>query len=95
MTPHEQLSERILSLQSAILSKHPTMPSLLQEIWKALKAQPENVTLMSEEEIAIVVQGLQAQTGVSLAASVSKSAKSPTASAAVKNKIAQLGLDAF
>ena len=58
--------EKLASLQSAILERHPRMPGLLQEIHRALKLQPENVTLMSEDEIAIVVQGLQVQTQTSL-----------------------------
>lgn len=58
--------EQLASLQSALLEKHPRMPGLLQEIHRALKLQPENVTLMSEDEIAIVVQGLQVQTQTSL-----------------------------
>ena len=38
------------------------MPVLLQEIHRTLKNDPSLVTLMAEEEIAIVVQGLKAQT---------------------------------
>lgn len=95
LTPYEQLQERVLALQTTILNKHPSMPTLLQDIWRTLKAQPENVTLMSEQEIAIIVSGLQVQTNVSLAQTVSKSAKSATANKAVTAKIAQLGLDAI
>ena len=69
------------------------MPTLLQEIHRTLKAQPENVTLMTEDEIAIVVSGLMQQTNtVMVRATVSPS---KAASASVKNKIAQLGLDAI
>lgn len=95
MTPHEQLSEKIASLQSTILSRHPTMPTLLQEIWRTLKAQPENVTLMTEEEIGIIVSGLQQQTNTSLAVAVSKSSKTAAANKSVLGKINQLGLDAI
>lgn len=95
MTPYEQLQEKVLSLDSAIKSRHPTMPTLLQEIWRALKAQPENVTLMTEEEIGIVVSGLQQQTNTSLAQSVVKASKSASANKSVAAKINQLGLDAI
>ncbi len=95
MTPYEQLQEKVLSLDSAIKSRHPTMPTLLQEIWRALKAQPENVTLMTEEEIGIVVSGLQQQTNTSLAQSVVKASKSASANKSVAAKISQLGLDAI
>lgn len=95
MTPYEQLQEKVLSLDTAIKSRHPTMPTLLQEIWRTLKAQPENVTLMTEEEIGIVVSGLQVQTNVSLAQSMTKQSKSAAATKGVAAKINQLGLDAI
>ncbi len=85
------LKEKVASLEAALLSAHPTMPALLKEIHSALRAQPENVTLMSEEEIAVIVRGLQKQTGTYLAESVSKSAKKPGSVAALKAK----GEDAF
>lgn len=88
-----ELKEKLAALQNAVLARHPTMPTLLQEIHRTLKAQPENVTLMSEDEIAIVVSGLMQQTNtVMVRAAVSPS---KAASASVKNKIAQLGLDAI
>jgi hypothetical protein len=62
MTPHQQISEKILALQTALLEAHPTMPVLLHEIHRNLKNDPAIVTLLSEEEVAIVVSGLQKQT---------------------------------
>jgi len=62
MTPIEQLKEKVLSLQTALLEAHPTMPVLLREIHNHLKQDEEVVTLLSEEEIGIIVQGLQKQT---------------------------------
>ncbi len=85
------LKEKVASLEAALLSAHPTMPTLLKEIHSALRAQPENVTLMSEEEISVIVRGLQKQTGTYLAETVSKSAKRPGSVAALKAK----GEDAF
>lgn len=95
MTPYEQLQEKVISLDTAIKSRHPTMPALLQEIWRTLKAQPENVTLMTEEEIGIIVSGLQVQTNVSLAQSMTKGSKSAAVTKSVTAKIGQLGLDAI
>ncbi len=95
MTPYEQLQEKVLSLETAIKSRHPTMPTLLQEIWKALKAQPENVTLMTEEEMGILVSGLQVQTNTTLAQSAVKASKSAASNKSVAAKINQLGLDAI
>ena len=85
------LSEKVASLASAILEKHPTMPTLLREIHTTLSKYPEQVTLLTEQEISIIVSGLSVQTNVAFAASATKPAgvKSLTA------KIKQLGADAF
>lgn len=56
------LQMKISSLQNAILSAHPTLPILLREIHTILKNDPSNVTLLSEEDIAILVSGLKQQT---------------------------------
>jgi hypothetical protein len=68
------------------------MPTLLREIHTTLRKQPENVTLLSEEEIKVIVNGLQKQTGVELVQAVTKA---PGKTAALKNKIKDLGVDAF
>lgn len=83
--------EKIASLQSALLERHPRMPNLLQEIHTTLRAQPENVTLMTEEEIKVIVSGLEKQTNTFLADVVSKSKKSPSTASKLKN----LSEDAF
>lgn len=89
--PGFELREKCESLKQAILDKHPTMPNLLKEIYLNLRAQPENVTLMSEEEIATIVSGLKIQTATEFAVSVTKPSATKTANA----KIKQLGLAAF
>lgn len=86
-----ELKSKVTELESAMLARHPRMPQLLQEIWKALRDQPENVTLMSEEDIRIVVNGLKQQTGVEFAAAAIKGTAAKSATA----KIKQLGLGAF
>lgn len=85
------LKEKVTELESLILSRHPRMPMLLREIHTALRAQPENVTLMSEEEIAIIVSGLSVQTSVEFA----KEAVKPAGKNAKLKEIAKLGLDAI
>ena len=69
----EQISEKILSLNNALTSQHPTMPSLLQDIWKVLKANPDCVTLLTEEEIGVIVNGLKKQTATEIATVALKS----------------------
>lgn len=73
MTPAEQLKESVLNLQEALLTAHPQMPTLLRQIHAQLKADPTNVTLLSEEEIGVVVSGLKKQTQTTIATSLSKS----------------------
>jgi hypothetical protein len=76
---------KILNLQAALLEKHPRMPSLLEEIHKTLKAQPENVTLLPEEDIQILVSGLQQHTNTFLAESITKSKGKAGTTARLKN----------
>lgn len=86
-----ELQEKIQSLQNALLDRHPSMPNLLREIHTALRKQPENVVILSEEDIGIIVTGLEVQTNTFLAQTVTKSAKSTSAVVKVK----ALGADAF
>lgn len=69
------IKSKLDELQQALLTAHPTMPQLLRDIHKTLKAQPDQVTLMTEDEIAIVVQGLEKQTNSNLTASAMKPTK--------------------
>jgi hypothetical protein len=85
-----ELREKVAALETALLEKHPRMPTLLREIWLALKAQPENVTLMSEEDIQKIVAGLQVQTQTFLAA---KTVGSKSSSKSIQARLANLGDD--
>jgi hypothetical protein len=86
-----ELKQKVSSLEAALLSRHPTMPSLLSTIHKALRAQPENVTLLDEQELNVLFRGLEQQTNTFLAESVAKNSKKPGSVAALKAK----GEDAF
>lgn len=77
------LKEKIAQLENLLLEKHPTMPLLLSKIHDTLKQQPENVILLSEEEIAIIVSGLKEHTNTSFAAIKPK--KAPSTTAKLKN----------
>lgn len=78
------IQSKLQELQSSLLERHPRMPVMLREIHSLLKQNPEVVTLMSEEEVAIVIAGLSEQTKTHLAGSVMKSAKSASATKALK-----------
>lgn len=70
-----QLKEKVASLQASLLAAHPTMPILLAEIHKTLKADPACVTLLTEEEIGILVSGLEAHTKVEIMATMTSATK--------------------
>jgi len=72
LTLSEQISSKILELRDSLLNQHPAMPRLLSEIHTTLKSNPACVTLLTEEEIGIVVAGLKKQTATEIAATVSK-----------------------
>ena len=85
------LKEKVAKLQETILAKHPSMPGLLRSIHETLTANPDQVTLLAEEEIQIIVSGLEVQTGTFLAQSISK----PSTQKSVAAKIRNLGVEAF
>lgn len=70
MSQAELLSMKVAEIQEAILSAHPSLPLLLQQIHRNLKADPEQVTLLTEEQIGVIVNGLSKQTQTSIATSV-------------------------
>lgn len=71
------INMKIAELQEMILSAHPRMPLLLKDIHTILRNDPDNVTILSEEEIGIIVSGLKKQTSTELASTVlKKSSKS-------------------
>lgn len=70
-----EIKSKLDELEQALLSAHPTLPTLLRDIHTTLKKQPEQVTLMTEDEIAIVVRGLEKQTQSHLVAATLKPTK--------------------
>jgi len=91
ISPAFELKQKVGELGEMLLAKHPRMPTLLREIHTSLRAQPENVTLLDEEEICKIVSGLKVQTSTEFAASVNKPAAVKSAAAKIKS----LGADAF
>jgi hypothetical protein len=88
-----EVQETISELQSALLSAHPEMPIILRKIHTKLKADPAIVTLLTEDEIAQVINGLKVQTNVSLT-SPKAAAKPKTASAKLKDIIKSSNISA-
>lgn len=67
-----EIKEKLAQLEAALLESLPTMPTLLRDIHRSLKADPDTVTLLSEEECSILVQGLKKQTRTEIATKVAK-----------------------
>lgn len=87
MTPHEQIKEKILNLETALKENNPRMAILLREIHTNLKNDPAIVTLMSEDEIAVIVSGLKSQTMTDIVTSQVKP------SAAAKKALSKVSTD--
>jgi hypothetical protein len=81
-----ELQQDILLLEKSVKDRLPDTPILLKKIHEALRKDPDNVTLASEEEIAIVFSGLERQTNTYITQSITK-AKSTGA------KLKNLGVD--
>lgn len=84
------IQDELQALNAALLSSHPQMPTLLRSIHNSIKNDPACVTLLQEDEIHILVQGLEKQTNTYLAASISKP-KAGTSKALAKTKMEDLG----
>lgn len=72
---HLDFLAKLNSLAAAIHNQHPTMPVLLMQIHKQLRADPELVTTLDEDATGIVVRGLQIQTKTELVTAATKETK--------------------
>lgn len=70
---YDAIKQNIAAISQALLSNNPTLPVLLATIKRTLKNDPQLVTLLSEEDICAIVQGLDRQTGNYLANAMVKS----------------------
>lgn len=67
--PIEERNEifgKLAELEQALITLHPSMPVLLQKIHKQLKADPAIVTVLSEDDIAVIFQALEKHTNTKL-----------------------------
>lgn len=72
MNQVEQVREKLLGLEKALNDQLPGIPSMLRTIHQILKKDEELVTLLSEEECAVLVNGLKKQTATEIATSALK-----------------------
>ena len=61
------LHGKIEELRQALLAEHPTMPLLLKDIHSTLQKQPDNITLVDDDEIGTIFQALMKYTNTSVA----------------------------
>lgn len=70
-----EIQEKLARLESALQASTPGIATLLRDIHSTLKKDPDVVTLLSEEECNILVQGLKKQTATEIATSALKGTK--------------------
>lgn len=68
----EQLKSAILELETALQVQNPRMKFLLRDIHEKLKNDPDTVTLLSPEDLAVIVSGLKRQTATEIATAAIK-----------------------
>lgn len=67
-----EVREKLAQLEADLLSATPNIAVLLRDIHRNLKADPDLVTLLSEEECSCLVRGLKKQTATSIATYANK-----------------------
>ena len=70
MTPHESMSLKIAELGASVQAKLPNMPTILRDIHTILKNDHELVSVLSPEQIGVIVSGLSLQTQTTITTSV-------------------------
>jgi hypothetical protein len=85
---HMDFFSKMQELQEAIHGQHPKMPVLLMHIHKHLTTDPELVSILSEEEIGVIVSGLKVQTKTELVGTVARQSKA-------RDKKTKLSADMF
>lgn len=78
ITQHQMISAKFAELREQLTANHPQMPLLLRDIHRVLKEDPATVTLLAEEDIRAVVNGLEKQTNTYIAQSMTKPSASKT-----------------
>lgn len=85
----QQMQFKIQQLQQMLLTSHPQMPVLLREIHTQLLKDEELVYLLKEEEISVIVNGLEKQSQVKIVAELA----SGKAGTAKKKSLSNITLD--
>lgn len=97
MTPDQttELRIKVAELEAALLSAHPMIPMLLKVIHTHLRKDPEIVTIMTPEEIGVVVNALKVQTKTEITTTLASKSSTSVSSAIKKAKAAGSLADLF
>lgn len=75
MTLEEQIQEKLLHLEEALLQELPEMPTILAVIHKELAQQPQLIQALTDEQIATITKGLSVYTQTKITTSPTKKRK--------------------
>lgn len=70
-----QVREKLAQLEEGLNTQAPGITTLLQEIHRTLKKDPDVVTILTEEECSVLVSGLKKQTSTEIATAALKGPK--------------------
>ena len=71
-----EIKEKLARLEEMLVNQNEGIATVLRDIHTQVKKDPELVTILSEEEVSILVRGLKKQTATEIAvATVKKSPK--------------------
>jgi folylpolyglutamate synthase/dihydropteroate synthase len=79
-----QIKEKLAALEAALLSKSPSMPTILQQIHTTLKSQPHVVSILEEKDVGTIVSALKSHTGNFIAVNAAKKSSSASEKKALK-----------
>ncbi len=68
-----EIKTKLAELETSLLESLPNMPVILRDIHKQLKADPNVVTILSDDDCALIVNGLKQQTQTEIVAAAVKS----------------------
>ena len=68
-----EVREKLAQLEAQLIEGTSGIATLLRDIHRTLKADPDVVTILSDEECSILVRGLKKQTSTEIATVATKS----------------------
>lgn len=79
----DRVQSKIIELQEALDGAIPNFQFILKDIHDTLRADPEVVTILKEEEIAVIVKGLEKHSHIIVTPAKAKKAASAKSKAPI------------